>query len=130
MLNNVINHKLTVIYGNGSTIRDYICVKDVAELVYRALISTRCGIYNAGSGQGFSINQIIETIEEVTGQTVQKQYSEARDFDVSKIVLDNTLAEEHFGWKASKSLTPGLKQQFEWLQTQYNCTTVDNRFTN
>lgn len=122
ILNNVIKNRLTTIYGDGSAIRDYIYVKDLAELVCKVLVSDRCGIYNGGAGQGFNINQIIDSIESVTGLSVQKQCVEARGFDVREVVLDNALAEEHFDWKASTSLASGIKKQFDWLESQYGCT--------
>ncbi len=116
VLNNVINCRPTVIYGDGTAIRDYIYVKDVAELVCNVLDSDHCGVYNAGSGIGFSINQIIETIESVTGLTVHKQYREKRGFDVRDIILDCSCAERSFGWKASVPLSSGIKKQFDWLK--------------
>lgn len=119
VLNNVIDQKPTVIYGNGSAIRDYIYVKDLSKLVCKVLDSDRCGVYNAGSGHGYNINEVIETIESVTGVTVKKQNSEARGFDVSEIVLDNILAEKHFGWKASVSLSSGIEKQFNWMKKLY-----------
>jgi len=115
----VIDQKPTVIYGNGSAIRDYIYVKDLSKLVCKVLDSDRCGVYNAGSGHGYNINEVIETIESVTGVTVKKQNSEARGFDVSEIVLDNILAEKHFGWKASVSLSSGIEKQFNWMKKLY-----------
>lgn len=122
VLKNLIDQKPTVIYGNGSAIRDYIYVKDFSELVCRVLASNQCGVYNAGSGHGYSINEVVESIEDVTGSVVQKQYSEMRGFDVSEIVLDNTLAEEHFGWKVSVSLSSGIEKQFNWLKKIYAST--------
>lgn len=119
VLNNMIDHKPTVIYGNGSAIRDYIYVKDLSGLVCKVLDSDRCGVYNAGSGHGYNINEVIESIENVTGMSVQKQYTEVRGFDVSEIVLDNSLAEKHFGWKASVPLSSGIKKQFNWMKNLY-----------
>ena len=116
VLNNVINCRPTVIYGDGTATRDYIYVKDVAKLVCNVLASDRCGVYNVGSGMGFTINQIIETIESVTGLTVHKQYREKRGFDVRKIILDCSRAEKSFGWKASEPLSSGIKKQFDWLK--------------
>lgn len=118
VLNNAMNCRPTVIYGDGSTIRDYVYIKDVANLVCNILESERCGIYNAGSGIGFSINQVIDTIEEATGLTVLKQYKMNRGFDVKEIILDSTLAKKHFNWAPSVSLVSGIKKQFEWLEAQ------------
>ncbi|WLE98597.1 MAG: NAD-dependent epimerase/dehydratase family protein [Candidatus Electrothrix communis] len=119
LLTNAMNELPTMIYGDGTAVRDYLYVKDLARLVYKVLSSNRCGVYNAGSGIGFSINQLIDTIEKVTDVTISKQYREARDFDVNEIVLDSKLAEEHFGWNASIPLETGIKKQYEWLIKQH-----------
>ncbi len=116
VLNNIINSKTTVIYGDGTAIRDYIYVKDMAQLVRSVISSSHTGIYNVGSGIGYSINEIIETIESVTGLSVQTQYKDKRGFDVKKIILDCSLAERDFDWKASTPLTSGINKQFNWLK--------------
>lgn len=116
VLKNVIKDRPTVVFGDGSAIRDYIYIKDLADLTCKVLSSDRCGIYNAGSGKGFSINQIIEVIENATGLTVRKSIKEARSFDVSEIVLDSKLAEADFGWRSSTELETGIQKQFDWLK--------------
>ncbi|MFK5951348.1 MAG: NAD-dependent epimerase/dehydratase family protein [Methylococcales bacterium] len=116
VLNNVIHSKTTMVYGDGAAIRDYIYVKDMAQLIHKVLSSSHTGIYNVGSGTGYSINEIIETIESVTGMTVPTLYKDKRGFDVKKIILDCTLAEENFDWKATTSLASGIKKQFNWLK--------------
>jgi UDP-glucose 4-epimerase len=122
ILNNIINKKATIIYGDGSAIRDYIYVKDLAELVCKALESDYCGTYNAGSGSGFNINEVISIIEKVTGLNVKREYKSARGFDVREIVLDCTLAKRDFGWQASTSLEIGIQKQYEWLLKKYGCS--------
>jgi UDP-glucose 4-epimerase len=112
VLNNAMHHKPVVIYGDGTVVRDYIYVKDVANLVCKVLDTDRCGIYNVGSGKGYDINQIIDIIESVTGLKIVREYREKRDFDVKKIILDSSLAREHFDWKAKVSLEDGIKKQY------------------
>ena len=117
LLNNAIDERETEIYGDGSSVRDYIHVKDLANLVSEILKTDQCGIYNAGSGEGLSINQVISVIESTTGLSVPRKYLDARDFDVNEIVLDNSLAFEHFGWKATTSLVDGISKQYQWLKS-------------
>lgn len=115
VLNNLIKSQSTVIYGDGTAIRDFIYVTDVADLVCKALDSEYTGVYNAGSGDGYSLAHIINTIETVTGMPVLKKHKEARGFDVKKIVLDSSLAEETFNWKSLVPLEAGIKKHFDWL---------------
>jgi len=116
VLHNAISGSPAIIYGDGTAIRDYIYIKDLAVLVCKVLDSDHCGVYNVGSGKGHSVNQIIETIEAVTGLNVQKQYKEKRGFDVREIILDCSSAEETFGWKATVSLSSGIKKLFDRLE--------------
>jgi len=118
VLYNAMHSLPVVIYGDGTVIRDYIYVKDIAELVCKVLDTDLCGVYNAGSGRGLDINHIIEDIESVTGLKIQREYRKKRDFDVEKIILDNSLTEEHFRWKAKTSLKEGIKRQFASLKKE------------
>jgi len=116
LLVNAINGETTVIYGDGSAVRDYLYVGDVASLVRKVVVSDRCGVFNVGYGQGFTINQLIEMVKSVTGLDIRLEYRQARNFDVSKIVLDSSLAQECFKWKVSVSLQDGIKRTYEWLK--------------
>jgi UDP-glucose 4-epimerase len=122
VLHNYFKKLPTKIYGDGSVIRDYIYVKDVANLVTRMVDSEHCGVYNAGSGIGYSINQIISTIEQITGSAVKREYSPSRGFDVKEIVLDSSLAHKEFKWKPETSIDVGIKMQYEWLKEKYGRT--------
>jgi UDP-glucose 4-epimerase len=123
VLNNIIQRKTTDIYGDGSAIRDYIYVKDVSSLVCKVIGSDRTGVYNAGSGVGYSVLDVIGAIERATGETVELNYKPSRGFDVKSIILDSNKAYEHFGWKASVSLDAGIKKHYDWLKTQYGRST-------
>ncbi len=116
LLHNAMNDEVTTVYGDGSTVRDYIYVRDIADLVVRTISNDRVGIYNAGSGEGRSVNQVIYSVEEATGLEIRRKYIEMRGFDVKEIVLDNTLAIEHFGWSPSIPLLSGIRRQYKWLK--------------
>jgi UDP-glucose 4-epimerase len=116
VLHNILNGRPTRVYGDGTVIRDYIYVKDVAELVNRMIGSDNCGVYNAGSGVGYSINQVIEIIEQVTESKVKKDMYPSRGFDVNEIVLDSSLALKDFDWKPWVSIEAGIRRQFDWMK--------------
>lgn len=88
--------------GDGSTVRDYF---DVADLVsaLRAVIDTpeqSVGeIFNAGSGQGHSLRDMITLVEEVSGQAITIEQVPARSSDVDRVVLDITRARTQLGWE-------------------------------
>lgn len=91
---------------DGTCIRDYIHVEDLADAHARALDhlvgggdSVRC---NLGTGVGVSVKEIISAVEEVTGKTVPVKYGPRREGDPPSLVADPTLAKELLGWVASR----------------------------
>jgi len=106
------------IWGDGGTIRDYIHVADVARACRLALETDTSTCVNIASGIGYSLNDIIRQIEITLAKTAQVQYSDARKFDVDKIILDITKARDILGWKAEITLQQGLQQYWQWLKKQ------------
>jgi UDP-glucose 4-epimerase len=119
LLYNTLKGIPSLIYGDGTAVRDYIHVSDIANLVGRILASDHCGVYNAGYGEGRSVLQIIESIENVIGMAVPINFMPARGFDVKEIILDSSLAHQHFGWRPSVFLEQGIKRQYEWVRERY-----------
>lgn len=92
---------------DGTCIRDYIHVEDLADAHARALDhlvaggeSVRC---NLGTGVGVSVKEIIAAVEEVTGKTVPVRYGPRRDGDPDSLVADPALAKQLLGWQASRT---------------------------
>lgn len=103
------------IYGDGSTIRDYLYIKDLANLIVRAVLKPENGVFNCGSGVGHTVNEIIELFEGYAGTKLEKVYKDARPFDVKGIVLNNQKALDVFGWKSTTPIAVGIKNQFKYL---------------
>lgn len=123
ILNNIIKRQPTTIYGDGSAVRDYIYVKDLANLVCKSLMFERTGIYNAGSGTGYSVSQIINLVESVTGMSVPVVKAAAREFDVKEIVLNTHSAMSTFNWYPKTSIDEGIRLHLSWLKrVVYGCT--------
>ena len=105
------------IWGDGSIVRDYMHVGDLARLCVRALESNSCGVFNAGSGEGHSINDIISMIRDLGYEGLQVKYSEGRSFDVKEVVLDISRACHQFNWQPAMLLQDGIRAQMEWLRS-------------
>ncbi|MGD7652596.1 MAG: UDP-glucose 4-epimerase GalE [Verrucomicrobiales bacterium] len=91
---------------DGTCIRDYIHVEDLADAHAKALDhlaaggeSVRC---NLGTGVGVSVKQIINAVEEVTGKEVPVKYGPRRAGDPDSLVADPSLAKELIGWEATR----------------------------
>ncbi len=106
------------IWGDGSVVRDYFEVGDLAELCVRAGTSHSEGAYNAGSGYGLSVNEIIEAIRKVTGSDFEIVYKPGRPVDVPCSVLDCSRAKSDFGWECKTGFDAGLRNAWNWLKTQ------------
>lgn len=92
---------------DGTCIRDYIHVEDLADAHARALDhlaaggeSVRC---NLGTGVGVSVKQIIAAVEEVTGKSVPVKFGPRRAGDPDSLVADPSLAKQLLGWQATRT---------------------------
>jgi UDP-glucose 4-epimerase len=103
------------IWGDGSVVRDFFYVEDLANLIVKAAESDNVGPFNAGSGKGVSLNQLIDAIASAAQTKVDRVYRPARSTDVPTSVLDVSRAANTFGWTARVDLMDGLAASWDWL---------------
>ena len=115
-LGKVLNHLPADIFGDGLDTRDYIYVKDIAEICINTLNSNKNGTYNAGTGVQTSLLELVEIIENVTSTTVQKNFCPPRLGDVRHISLDNSKAKAELKWSPSTNLKEGIHHTWEWFK--------------
>jgi len=88
---------------DGTCIRDYIHVMDLADAHLRALAYLRAGnpsdIFNLGSGTGFSVKQVIELAREVTGHPIPSAVSPRRAGDPAVLIASSGKAQQVLEWK-------------------------------
>jgi UDP-glucose 4-epimerase len=118
-LERAVTSRAIDIWGDGSVVRDFLHVRDVAEAFVRALnYRGKESVFNIGSGQGVSLNELIQVVENAVGRKVECRYKPGRPFDVAVNVLDIGLALRELGWKPTISLKEGVKATLEWMQRQ------------
>ena len=87
---------------DGTCIRDYVHVMDLCDAHIAALTYLRdkglSGRFNLGNSNGFSVTQVIETVERITGKSLSIHYAERRPGDSAIMVADATLARATLGW--------------------------------
>lgn len=106
---------------DGSAIRDYINVVDLAK-AHVVAIERLLGdknkanyeIFNLGTGNGYSVLQIVKGFEKVTGVKLNYQIVARRAGDIEKIWADTTYANEELGWKAEIGLEETLDSAWKW----------------
>lgn len=106
---------------DGTTIRDYIHVDDLAAAhiaALQALLGGAAGdVFNLGTGVGYSVRQILDAIEAETGQAVPVVVRERRAGDPPVLVADPTKAERELGFRASRSdLAHIIRSAWAWHQ--------------
>lgn len=105
------------IWGNGTSVRDYLYVDDLLALCEAAASSVLprgSHVFNAAQGVGTSLNALLDAIDETTGRPLLRDYQPARVVDVQMITLDTTAARRVFGWEPTRTLREGL--QCTWQQ--------------
>ncbi len=98
-----------VLYGDdydtpdGTCIRDYVHVSDLAQAHLLALEALRAGrpggAFNLGSGEGYSVHEVIQACRRVTGRSIPVTIGPRREGDPPRLVADATRAREQLGWR-------------------------------
>ena len=103
---------------DGTGVRDYIHVVDLALGHLKALdkLMTNPGLvtYNLGTGQGYSVLEIVKAFEQASGQTVAYQISPRREGDIAQCYAATDLAERELGWKAERSISDMTADTWRW----------------
>ncbi|MDI3403497.1 UDP-glucose 4-epimerase GalE [Streptomyces cavernicola] len=96
---------------DGTCVRDYIHVADLAEAHLLALDAATSGehlICNLGNGNGFSVREVIETVREVTGHPIPEVMAPRRAGDPAALVASADTAREKLGWNPSRADLAGI----------------------
>ncbi|HOI25811.1 MAG TPA: UDP-glucose 4-epimerase GalE [Caldisericia bacterium] len=91
---------------DGTGVRDYIHVMDLAEGHVAALENIKSGanVYNLGTGQGISVMEMVKTFEQVNGVKIPYEIVPRRPGDIAESYADPSKANRELGWKAARSL--------------------------
>ena len=99
------------IFGNGSQMRDFVYVEDVAKANLQAMNSkTRFGFFNIGTGNVTSLNKLADIMIALSGKSLVPNRRDYRVGDVEKSQADTNLAERLISWKYDTTLEDGLQK--------------------
>ena len=111
-------------YGtkDGTCVRDYIHVIDLAEAHRLALESLEAGgdggVFNLGSGRGYSNLEVVKTCAEVTGTEVEIAYGPRRPGDPGILVASIARAESELGWRPECDLAQMIRDAWRWHESR------------
>jgi UDP-glucose 4-epimerase len=112
---------------DGSCIRDYIYVVDLAKAHVKAMErvldipeSDSVEVFNIGTGNGVSTLQVVKTFEKVTGVKLNYSIAGRREGDIEKIWANTDKANNVLGWKAETSLEDTLLSAWNWQKKLSN----------
>ena len=83
---------------DGTCIRDYVHIADLAQAHIAALRPGVSGFYNLGNGEGFSVNEVIATCETVTGRKIATAYKDRRPGDPARLLAGAAKVSEDLHW--------------------------------
>lgn len=115
-LHRVLHDEPIEIWGDGSVVRDYLYIEDLADLCATAAFSKEEGACNGGSGQGTSLTDLITLIGSVTAREIKVESRPGRAVDVPRSILDMSLAQTRFEWKPAVPLETGIQKTWDWMQ--------------
>ena len=116
-LQRALRRQALEIWGDGSVTRDYVYIGDVAEAFLRAAeYQGPLSIFNIGSGQGTSLNELLTKLEAVVGNDIERAYLPGRPFDVKLNVLDTRLAQQELAWSPRVTMDEGLARTADWIR--------------
>lgn len=105
------------IWGNGEVTRDYVYIEDVVDAIIKAAVyEGGYRVFNIGSGRGATINEIASFISSSMMADLKISHKESRTVDVSKSILDCTLAESELRWMAKQNLKTGIALTVSWFK--------------
>lgn len=121
--------KSMTVYGtdydtrDGSCIRDYIHVTDIANAHVKALQflinhknTNNCEVFNLGSGNGISVLEMLNAFEKITGQKLNYQLGERRPGDIPAIYSNSAKAKELLGWECQFGVEDMIQSAWKWEQ--------------
>lgn len=131
VLMTALGHRESIsVYGSdyptpdGTCIRDYIHVSDLADAHVLGIDYLRQGgattVFNLGNGNGFSVKQVIETAERITGQSIPINFADRREGDPPALIGSSSKARDVLGWNPQyPDLEAILTHAWKWHQQRH-----------
>jgi len=117
------------VWGDGQQTRSFMFIDDCIEGTKKIFNSKKFDIYNLGSDEQVSINQMINIIEQIADYKIKKKYLLDKPKGVRGRSSDNNKIIADFNWSPSTGLKKGLEKTYKWIFDQIKSGDNTNRFT-
>ena len=130
----IINAKINNIneievWGDGQQTRSFMYIDDCLIGTQKIFNSETSEVFNLGSSEQVSINQMIEIIEDISDFKVNKKYLLDKPKGVRGRSSDNSMLKSQFDWEPSVSLKDGLEKTYKWIFDQLKSQENSQKFT-
>ncbi len=117
----ILEDEAIPIYGDGLQTRDFTFISDVvAANLAAATVPEAVGeIFNIGGGSRVVLKQVLDTMEEIVGKPIKRNYIEKAMGDARHTAADVSKAQRILGYQPQVCLTEGLTQEWEWVKALY-----------
>ena len=108
-LGRILQNKPIEIWGDGNVVRDYIHIQDLSKAIISLIESNvENQVFNIGSGQGHSVNDIIQIIQDVTGKNAGIEFKPSRPVDIPVNILSIDKLKAATNWEPTINLKEGI----------------------
>ena len=122
------NEKIIDVWGDGEQTRSFLYIDDCIKGTLDIFDSKYQEVFNVGSEEQVSINQMIKIIEDISSYNVEKNYQLDKPKGVRGRSSDNSLIKKKIGWSPEFSLKDGLIKTYSWIESQLHMNTNIEKF--
>ncbi len=116
-LGRALRRQPIIIWGDGSVTRDFLHVTDaVSAMLAVTARDCKSAVYNIGSGEGTSIQEVLGHIHDVTGKFTPVHYTDGRKMDVTHNRLNISRAKKELAWNPKITLREGIEKTWLWMK--------------
>jgi GDP-D-mannose 3', 5'-epimerase len=123
------NENSIEVWGDGEQTRSFMYIDDCIEGTLKVFNSDYSDVFNVGSEEQVSINQLVEYIEEIANTKVKKEYLLDKPKGVRGRTSDNSFIRSKINWDTKISLKEGLKKTYSWILSEVNSGSNSKKFT-
>ncbi|PPF60985.1 UDP-glucose 4-epimerase [Clavibacter michiganensis] len=116
-LHRIVEELPLTVFGDGSMVRDYVYIGDVVRMIAKSVEDPKAsGVYNIGSGEGTSLNQLLDVLRDVTGRVLTIDSRETPSTYLKHVVLNTTKFRSQFGYSEFVSLHEGITAMWQQIE--------------